>query len=126
MMMNNKFLRFSIIICIFIVHIVFFASCIKPDMNPRLEISVVDTNGDPVPEAYVSLYEDIDEWGLVMNPVQVWKQTDSTGKVLFVGLNEIVYYFMIKKGELDNSEGFIVLENPLIKNELVRILVTIR
>ena len=111
-----------------LILIIFFStySCIKPDIAPRLEIQVVNESGTAVVGALISLYEDVDEWGMQKNPLQVWKRTDSEGRALFIGLSEIVYYFYIIKDNMDNSDGFIKLAEPLIENKIVTIEVMIK
>lgn len=114
------------ILLIILVIVFSFSGCIKPDISPRLEIRVSNESGDAVEGAYVSLYENIDEWGMHNNPVQVWKETDVEGKVLFIGLSEIVYYFYILKDNMDNSDSYIKLEEALSESKIMIINVIIK
>ncbi len=123
MIIKHKY-RFLVLLILMIIGF-FQHSCLKPDISPRMEIKVINAAGDAVRGAYVSLFENIDEWGMQKNPMQVWKETNDDGKVLFIGLSEIVYYFYITKDNLDNSDGYISIEEPLMKNKVVIIEVTI-
>jgi len=111
---------------VFLLMSVFINSCIKPDSSPRLEILVLDESGDPVTNAFVSLYETIEEWGMKETPVQAWKKTDKYGKVVFVTLNEIVYYIYVVKENKDNSDGFVKTEEILKLNEIVKVKIYIK
>ncbi|MFC2096979.1 hypothetical protein ACFLSI_01465 [Bacteroidota bacterium] len=114
------------LLLIILITIINLNSCVKPDDAPRLEITVMNEAEEVVTDAYVSLYENIDEWGMQNNPVQVWKKTNAEGKVTFIGLREIVYYFVIKKDQLDNSGTQVSLDNKLKMNEFVKIAVEIK
>jgi len=50
-----------------------FSSCSKQDTNPQLEIKVVNLDGQPVPDVKVGLFDELDEWSMLENPVQVWR-----------------------------------------------------
>src|SRR5450759_2523557 len=79
--------------------------CSKVDTLPQLEIQVLDEKGANISGAYVALFDSADEWNKRINPMQVWRQTDLNGKVVFVDLKEITYYFYVRFDGKDNSVG---------------------
>jgi hypothetical protein len=100
--------------------------CVKVDTLPQLEIGVRDGNGSPVSGAYVALFSNLDDWTSRTNPVQVWRRTDVTGKVIFTDLQEIPYYFYIRIDGKDNSLDEISTGEPLRRNQMEHITVHIR
>ncbi len=103
-----------------------FQGCFKLDSGPRLEILVVDQLENPVPGAYVALFETESEWSSRKNPVQVWRKTDAAGKVLFADLREIKYWIYARSGSLDNSLGEINTIEGLQNNKIASIVVHVR
>jgi len=102
-----------------------FSSCSKQDTNPQLEIKVVNLDGQPVPDVKVGLFDELDEWSMLENPVQVWRETDQNGEVLFVDLIEQVYYIYADGDSLSNIGHQIMLDEVLIVNEIRQLTVTI-
>lgn len=102
-----------------------FSFCTKPDTEPQLEITVVNSEGLPVEHVFVGLFDDLDEWSMKENPVQTWRETDDKGKVLFLDLREIVYYFYADGDTLCNVGHEINLTEPLRVNERRQIKVII-
>lgn len=100
--------------------------CIKVDTPAQLEISVLDDTGASVSGAYVALFDSNEEWNSRNNPVQVWRQTDSDGKVVFVDLKEITYYIYARFDGKDNSVGEISTMEKLQVNQRGKIFVHIR
>jgi hypothetical protein len=100
-------------------------SCTKIDTPPMLEITVKDDNGQTVEGIAVGLFDDIDEWSMLENPVQAWKITDITGKVLFRDLMEDIYYFYADGDSINNIGRDIMLSDPLKINEIRQITIVV-
>ena len=92
-----------IIVAIALIAGLLNTGCIKIETLPQLEIQVVDETGAIVSGASVALFDSSDEWNKRINPVQVWRQTDTSGKVLFVDLKEIKYFVYVRYDGKDNS-----------------------
>lgn len=104
----------------------FLSGCIKVDTDPQLMIHVLDEKGAGVQGAYVALFENHDEWSKRINPVQVWRRTDSEGKVVFAGLRPDTYYIYARYDGKDNSTGEITTREALQENFRHIIIVHIR
>jgi hypothetical protein len=103
-----------------------FSGCQKMDTLPQLEILVLDENNMAVSGASVALFESAEECNLRKNPVQVWRNTDASGRVLFVGLREIIYYFYVRYDGKDNSIDEVYTFEPLKINQRDKIVLHIR
>lgn len=115
------------ILCSMVIGLVFVHyGCSKVDTLPQLEIKVLDEKGANITGAYVALFDSADEWNKRINPVQVWRQTDSNGKVVFVDLKEITYYFYVRFDGMDNSVGEVSTMEPLQLNQRNQIVVYVR
>lgn len=101
--------------------IISLSSCSKIDTLPQLELTVVNSTGQPVPGAIVGLFDQLDEWSMLENPVQVWRETDNKGKVLFIDLKEEIYYFYANSDTLSNIGHEIKLKEPLRLNEIRKV-----
>ncbi len=101
-------------------------ACAKFDTLPQLEIQVVDETGAYVSGAFVSLFDTADEWSKRKNPLQVWRKTDSEGKVLFTDLHEIEYFVYVRFDGKDNSLDEISTMAPLTINKRKIITIHIR
>jgi len=115
---------------IFILFLVFNLQCtekeyVDVDVNPQLEISVIDINGKSVNGVSVKLFQTEDDLISKENEEQT-KTTDSEGKVVFEDLNEEVYYFYAEKGDLNNYFEVVTFSDPLVKNEKRTITCTIK
>jgi len=73
----------------------------------------------------VGLFDELDEWSMKENPVQVWRETDQTGKVLFVDLQEFAYYIYADGDSLNNIGHEIQLDEALKVNETRKLTVVI-
>lgn len=100
---------------IIIICMVMTMSCKKIDVSPQLEISVLDVNGNYIHGAEVKLFIDDTDWYNDENSI-VTEYTNKDGKILFVDLEEVVYYFKAKKDTLDNYYGNSALKAPLKLN----------
>lgn len=91
------------------------------DNKPQLEITVLNVNGEHIPNANVVLYESKFDWEEQSNAVLSGK-TDLQGVVLFENLKERIYFFYVEKDSMTNEESVSVLEKELRIN--VRAIVT--
>lgn len=103
-----------------------FYGCVQVDTLPQLEIQVMDESGANVSGAYVALFDSADEWNKRENPVQVWRQTGSDGKVVFVDLKEISYYIYVRYDKKDNSLDEVSTLESLRMNQRDQIIIHIR
>ena len=115
----------TIILCI-----ILFTGCkekeyIYLDVNPQLEIMVKDLSGNGVVGATVKLFNSEGNFNANENPLQT-EVTDQTGKVLFMELNEMIYYFYAEKGQLNNYYEVVTIAKPLRKNEIKTVSCIIR
>jgi hypothetical protein len=81
----------------------FLTGCFKTDNAPQLEVVVLTLDNQPVEGAYVGLFVDFEDWLGRENPVQVWKQTGSDGRILFTDLEEQNYFIYARSNLMDNS-----------------------
>ena len=100
--------------------------CVKVDTLPQLEILVLDEAGASISGAFVTLFDNAEEWNIRKNPVQVWRRTDSEGKVIFVDLKEITYYIYARFNGKDNSVGEVFTAEALKVNQRSMIVIHIR
>jgi hypothetical protein len=105
---------------------VLLQGCLKFDNLPQLEIHVIDENGTSISGAYVALFDSAEEWSTRKNPVQVWRQTDSGGQVVFFDLKEITYYIYVRFDGKDNSVGGIFTAKVLQVNQRNKVVIGIR
>ena len=101
------------------------SGCTKIDTLPMLEITVNDLNGSPVDGVLVALFDELDEWSMLENPVQAWKETGFNGRVLFRDLKEEVYYFYADGDSINNVGHEIRLGDPLAMNEIRKITIIV-
>lgn len=71
-------------------------------IKTKLEITVLNTAGNPEPGVEVKIYENEDDYLGDKNVVQGKKYTDSKGKVMYKDLKEQSYYINASKGKADN------------------------
>lgn len=100
------------------VFLLLLSGCLKIDTPPALEIQVLDSFNNPVKNAVVGLFDNQEEWGMLENPIQVWRTTDQQGRVRFLNLLEKKYYIFAEKGALNNLKTEIVISDKLLRNEL--------
>ena len=100
---------------------IFLSSCTKIDTLPQLELSVVDMDGQAVQGVIVGLFDQLDEWSMHENPVQTWRETNDKGRVLFIDLQEQIYFFYADGDTLSNIGHEIELKEPLQLNELRKV-----
>ena len=100
-------------------------SCTKIDTRPILELSVVNSDGQPVAGVLVGLFDDMDQWSMLENPVQAWRETNENGIVVFLDLQEKIYYFYADGDTLCNIGHEILLQESLRLNEIRQVKVII-
>lgn len=120
-----RYITRPILTAIVLAGFFYLGSCRKIDTPPMLELTVVNTEGQSVSGVMVGLFDDLDQWGMLENPVQAWRETDVDGKVLFAGLREEIYYFYADADSLSNIGGKIKLTEPLRINETRQLRITI-
>jgi len=119
---SKKYLAATVLLVMYLCCV---SSCTKPDTQPQLELTVVNISGQPVSQVLVGLFDELDQWSMLENPVQAWRETDQSGKVLFVDLHEQVYYFYADGDSLSNIGHEIRLDEALKINEIRRVTITI-
>lgn len=70
-----------------------------------LKITVLNSLGNPVEEAKVTLYSTEDDYRNEKNAVSETLQTDAKGQVKFKNLEAKVYFVHVVKGEMNNDGG---------------------
>ncbi len=116
------------ILILFFLSTVGFASCGKTkfvDIDPQLEITVVNDKGDLISGVDVRLYESLSDMDSNANEVRR-EMTDSKGIVHFTKLEPKVYYFSAKKGELTNNDATVQLSKALQYNKNAKIQIIIK
>jgi len=122
----GKYTYMSILAVLVIFGIGITTSCSKIDVPPMLEITVIDQDGSPAAGIIVGLFDDQDEWSMLENPVQAWKETDSNGKVSFIDLKEIIYYFYADGDSVNNFGSQIMLSEALKMNEIRQVVLSVK
>ena len=114
--------RLSLRILVPIAFLISTFGCTKEDIleidvAPQLELTVLDSSGNNVVGASVSIYSSEANWESRSNPIQE-NTTDASGKVLFKELNQIRYFFYVSKGAMNNYYDIASFTNPLRMNEI--------
>lgn len=71
-------------------------------LKTKLEITVLNTTGNPEAGAEVKLYANEDDYLAGENVIEGKKFTDSKGEVIYKDLTDKSYYMHVKKGDADN------------------------
>ncbi len=82
-------------------------------LKTKLEITILNTTGNPEPGAEVKLYANEDDYLAGENAIGGKQFTDSKGEVIYKDLEAKSYYIFAQKGKADNygeSEKTIPLE----------------
>jgi len=72
--------------------------------NVKAKIYVVDEANNPIPGATVILYDSFENYKKEEHPI-VTEITNEKGFAEFKNLQEIVYYILARKGDLNNDGG---------------------
>jgi len=100
-------------------------SCTRIDTPPALQLTIIDREGIPLQDVMVGLFDELDQWSMLENPVQPWRETGSDGKVMFNNLKENVYYFYADADSLSNISTMIKTDDSLIINEIRKLTVIV-
>lgn len=127
--MNRRFDKHKIlsltVLSIMLIGSGLLSSCFKFDSDPALEVKVVDQLNNPVSGALVGLFDSQKEWGMLENPIQVWKKTENNGTVTFVGLPEKEIFIWAEFGSFNNLKNEIRTQSILKKNEILQLTIHI-
>ncbi len=74
-------------------------------LSTKLQITVLNSLGNPVVGAQVSIYETEDDYLADDNVVGSVVLTDKKGRAIFKGLNPKKYYIYAREGSMDNADG---------------------
>lgn len=111
-----------------IINLILLSACTETeyiDNPPQLEIRVFDRDGEKIQGALVRLYKTEQEW-VFQDSYFANSTTNSDGVAIFKKLEEVNYYFLVKKDEMDNVFDVSYFERPLRINEKRIIDVTIK
>lgn len=118
-MKSNLFILISIVL--------FLSGCLKKEYilaPPQLKLIVKDNSGNEISGATVKLYNS--EENLLTEEQSIdFGLTDSLGVIVFVDLEETIYYFKIEKGEKNNLESNFYFKEPLKMGERKTIITSI-
>lgn len=73
--------------------------------STKLKITVLNDLGNVVKDARVTIYRNEADYIKETNAVQPYQLTDSKGRVTFKNLETRSYYVIVRKGDMDNSNG---------------------
>lgn len=73
--------------------------------STKLKITVLNDLGNVVEDARVTIYRNEADYIKETNAVQPYQLTDSKGRVTFKNLETRSYYVIVRKGDMDNSNG---------------------
>ncbi len=107
--------------------VLFLTGCLKKEYllaPPQLKLIVKDNSSTKISGATVTLY-DSEEDLLSDKQIINFGLTDSTGVIVFVDLQETIYYFKIEKGEKNNLESNYFFKEPLKMGERKTIITSI-
>lgn len=74
-------------------------------LSTKLKITVVDNLGNVVQDAKVRIFRNEADYNKEANDLQKFKLTNAKGQVTFKKLEEASYYILVRKGDLDNTNG---------------------
>jgi len=97
----------SVMITLTLIFGSFFTTLEQPDQifNTKLKITVLNELGNVVEGAKVTIYKSEADYNAEKNAVQEAQLTNNKGQVTFKKLDSIPYYVIVRKGEMDNSDG---------------------
>lgn len=73
--------------------------------NTKLKITIVDALGNVVQDAKVRIFKNEADYIKEANDLQPLQLTNAKGQVTFKKLEEASYYILVRKGDLDNTDG---------------------
>lgn len=74
-------------------------------LSTKLKITVVDALGNVVQDAKVRIFKNEADYNKEANDLQEFQLTNAKGQVTFKKLEEASYYILVRKGDLDNTNG---------------------
>lgn len=90
----------------------------------KLKITILDYLGNPVEGATVELYSSAEDYEKEENPAAPSQETDEKGRVLFKGLEPIVYYVHAHKGDMNNYTGAVTTSELVAKKvNVIRVII---
>lgn len=109
----------KIFICVFAILIVILISCIKEEYHivpPQLKIIVRNFSGELIQGATISLYGSKEDYIADSNLI-ISKQTKEDGAYIFIELEEIIYFFNVRKDGLSNRDDNYFFKDTLKSGE---------
>ncbi len=73
--------------------------------STKLKITIVDALGNVVQDAKVRIFKNEADYIKEANDLQPFQLTNAKGQVTFKKLEEASYYILVRKGDLDNTDG---------------------
>lgn len=74
-------------------------------LSTKLKITIVDALGNVVQDAKVRIFKNEADYNKEANDLQPFKLTNAKGQVTFKKLEAASYYILVRKGDLDNTNG---------------------
>ena len=74
-------------------------------LNTKLQVTVLDDLGNLVEGASIRLFATEEDYTKEQNQVGKTLQTDNKGRASYDTLEPKVYYIIVEKGDMDNSDG---------------------
>ncbi len=84
-------------------------ACNKDENNTKLELTILDENGNPAKDFKVRLYGNFDSWNYDDLYLKS-ERTNDKGIVTFENLNIIKYFFRASKGCQNNNLGYVSID----------------
>lgn len=113
--------------CVYFLLTLILLSCNKEDkVSTVLQITVVDTLGNAVPNAEVWLYRYRDFWSEHTKSIAGPLYTDSKGVISIPNLDNVIYYFWVHKDHAHNDFTVYNTEKALKTNNINTYTVKIR
>ncbi|GAB5523253.1 MAG: hypothetical protein Roseis2KO_11250 [Roseivirga sp.] len=73
--------------------------------STKLKITIVDALGNVVQDAKVRIFKNEADYTQEANDLQPFQLTNAKGQVTFKKLEAASYYILVRKGDLDNTDG---------------------
>ncbi|MDO1445217.1 carboxypeptidase-like regulatory domain-containing protein [Rhodocytophaga aerolata] len=74
-------------------------------LNTKLQVTVRDDSGNLVEGASIRLFTSEEDYNKEQNQVGKTIRTDEKGRASFDTLEPKIYYIIVEKGDMDNSDG---------------------
>jgi hypothetical protein len=95
-----------------------FAGCTKDDQasSTSLKIRVIDDLGNSIPKVSVLLFTSLEDMEHQEKQIGLTQTSDTTGEVTFNDLQPLKYYWLAKKGCMNNING-VTTTDKLVLNQ---------